>query len=113
MHSDFFKGQMDWGLIHWPNHFRETHQHKQEEEIRFVVSWRIFEHFVILLDPVTERIKLRSALHKQGAILALKQADLLYILNKQIHYFHLNRVFSDPATLIWIHAIFVLYKHVG
>jgi hypothetical protein len=61
---------MDRGLIHWPNHFRETHLHKQEQEIRFVVSCRIFEHFAILLDPVTKFIKLRSALHKQGAILA-------------------------------------------
>jgi hypothetical protein len=104
---------MDRGLIHGANHFRETHLHKQEEEIRYVVSCRIFEHFAIILDPVTEFIKFRSALHKQGAILALKQADLLSILNKRIYYFHLNRVFSDLATLIWIHAIFVLYKHVG
>ncbi len=41
------------------------------------LSCRIFEHFAILLDPVTELIKRRSALHKQGAILTPKQADPL------------------------------------
>ncbi len=60
-----------------------------------VVSCRIFEHFVILPDPDTEFIKLRSTLHKQGAILVPKQADPLSRLKKQIHPFHLDRVFSQ------------------
>ncbi len=74
-----------------------------------------FEHFAILSDPVTEFTKLRSALHKQGTILAPKQADPLSPLNKWIHPFHLEKsIFSnpDPATQIWIHSNFVLYKHV-
>jgi hypothetical protein len=37
------------------------------------LSCRIFEHFAILPDPVTEFIKLRSTLHRQGAILVPKQ----------------------------------------
>jgi hypothetical protein len=41
------------------------------------LSCRIFEHFAILPDAVTEFIKRRSALHKQGAILAPKLADPL------------------------------------
>jgi hypothetical protein len=34
------------------------------------LSCRIFEDFATLPDPVTEFMKLRSALHRQGAILA-------------------------------------------
>ncbi len=37
------------------------------------LSCRIFEHFATLPDPVTEFIKLGSALHRQGTILAPKQ----------------------------------------
>jgi hypothetical protein len=33
------------------------------------------KHFATLLDPVTVFIKLRSALHKQGAIMAPKHVD--------------------------------------
>ncbi len=45
-------------------------------------------------DPVTESLKLGSALHKQGAILAPKQAHPLSLLNKRIHPFHLDSVSS-------------------
>jgi hypothetical protein len=55
----------------------------------------IFERFAILPDPVTEFIKLESTLHKLGIILAAKQADLLSILNKQIHPFHLDGISSQ------------------
>ena len=47
----------------------------------------MFVHFALLPDPVTEFLKLRPALHKQGTILAPKQMDLLYPLSKQIHPF--------------------------
>ncbi len=36
------------------------------------LSCRIFEHFALLPDPVTELLKLGSALHKQGTILEPK-----------------------------------------
>jgi hypothetical protein len=42
-----------------------------------IISCRIFEHFALQTDPVTEFIKLRSALCKEGAILVPKLADLL------------------------------------
>jgi len=61
----------------------------------FEVSCRIFEHFAILPDPVTEFIKLRSTLHKQDTILAPKLVDPLSLLNKRIHPFHLDRVSSQ------------------
>jgi hypothetical protein len=54
---------------------------------------------------MTDFLKLRSALHKQGTILALKQADLLSPFNNQIHPFSLDMVSSqnpDPVTLIRI-----------
>ncbi len=54
-----------------------------------------FEHFAILLDPVSEFTKFGSALHKQGTILVPKQADPLSLLNKQIHRFHLDGVSSQ------------------
>jgi hypothetical protein len=59
------------------------------------ISSRIFEHFATLPDAVTEFIKLRSALYRQGTILVPKQADLLSLLKKQIHLFHLDRVVSQ------------------
>jgi hypothetical protein len=80
------------------------------------VSCRIFEHFVTSLDPATEFIKVGSTLHRQGAILVTKQVYLLSPLKKRIHPFHLDKSIlsnPDPATLIWIHSIFVLYKHVS
>jgi hypothetical protein len=80
------------------------------------VSCRIFEHFALLPDPITEFLKLKSALHKQGAILVPKQADPLSPLNKRIHPSSLYRVASqnpDPVTLIRIHVLFVLYKQVN
>jgi hypothetical protein len=82
----------------------------------FRLSSRIFEHFAMLTDPVTEFIKLGSTLLKQGTILGPKQADPLSLLNKQIHPFHLDRVSSQTqiqVTLILIHALFVLYKQVS
>ncbi len=42
-----------------------------------IIYCRIFEHFALQTDPVTEFIKLRSALCKEGAILVPKLADLL------------------------------------
>jgi hypothetical protein len=59
------------------------------------LSCRIFEHFTILPDPITEFIKRRSALHKQYAILAPKLADPLSLLSIQIHPFYLDSVFSQ------------------
>ncbi len=35
---------------------------------KFVVSYRIFEHFALQMDPVTELIKLRSALSKKAPL---------------------------------------------
>ncbi len=58
------------------------------------VSCRIFEHFAMLPDPVNEFIKLGSALHKQGDTLAPKLADPFSLLNKQIHPFNLDIIFS-------------------
>jgi hypothetical protein len=46
------------------------------------MSCRIFEHFATLPDPVIEFTKLRSALHRQGTILAPKQADLLSLFTE-------------------------------
>jgi hypothetical protein len=31
-HADFFQGQVDRGLIYWPNHSEETQLNKQEED---------------------------------------------------------------------------------
>ncbi len=62
------------------------------------LSCKIFEHFAILPDPVTEFLKLGSALHKQGTILAPKQVDPLPLWNKQIHPFHLDKV-SSPTQI--------------
>jgi hypothetical protein len=59
------------------------------------VSCGIFEHFAMLPDPVTEFIKLGSALHKQGDTLAPKLADLLSLLNKRIHPFYLDIILSQ------------------
>ncbi len=69
-------------------------------------SCRIFEQFAVLLDPVTEFKKLRSAHQKQGTIMVPKQADPLFSYRQSI--------FSnpDPATLIQIHATLVPYQHV-
>ena len=81
-----------------------------------LISYKIFEHFALLPDPVTESIKLRSATHKQDAILVPKQVDPLFPLTKRIHPFSLDRVSSqnsDPVTLIQIHVLFVLYKQVS
>jgi hypothetical protein len=63
-------------------------------------------------DPVTEFLKLGSALYKQDAILAPKQAHPLSLLNKRIHPFHLESVYlltsrssnpvSDPCIICTI-----------
>ncbi len=79
------------------------------------VSCKIFEHFATLPDPITEFKELGSALHRQGTILVPKQADLLSLLRKRLYPFYLREnIFSnpDPATMIWINSIFLLYKHV-
>jgi hypothetical protein len=81
-----------------------------------MLSFMIFEHFAIIPDPVTEFLILGSALHKQGTILAPKQADLLSHLIKRIRPFYLDRVSSlnlDPVNMIRIHVLFVLYKQVN
>ncbi len=44
-----------------------------------LISCRIFEHFALLPDPVTEFLKLGSALHKQGAILAPKLSGSAFL----------------------------------
>jgi hypothetical protein len=62
------------------------------------ISCRIFEHFATLPDAVTEFIKLRSALYRQGTILVPKQADLLSLLKKHIRPFHLERVTSQTQS---------------
>jgi hypothetical protein len=58
-----------------------------QKDMKMYLSCRIFEHFALLPDPVTEFLKLRSALYKQGAILVPKQADPLSPLNKRFHPF--------------------------
>ncbi len=75
-----------------------------------------FEHLAILPDPVTEFTKLGSALHKQGTILVPKQVDPAFPLEQADPPLSFRwSIFSnpDPATRIWIHAIFVLYKNVS
>jgi hypothetical protein len=60
-----------------------------------LLSFRIFEHFATLPYPVTEFIKLRSTLHRQGAILVPKQGDPLSVLSKWLNPFYVERVFSQ------------------
>jgi hypothetical protein len=64
------------------------------------------------MDPVTEFIKLRSALCKEGTTLAPKLAVPLsfWISGSHPFYFKVN---PDPVNLIQIHSYFVLYKDVS
>ncbi len=73
-------------------------QEFQDCLLKITISGKIFEHFATLPDLVTEFIKLKSALHRQGAILAPKQADPLSLLKKRLHPFYLESIFSQ--TLI-------------
>jgi hypothetical protein len=50
-----------------------------------VVSCRIFEHFALQTDPVTEFIKLGFAPFKEGDTLMPKLAGSAFLLEKQLH----------------------------
>jgi hypothetical protein len=105
-----------------------------DTELIITVSCRIFEHFATNPDPVTEFIKLRSTItFKHFATIpdpvtelkklrsALPSKAPLWRQNyqihfhKQIHPFYFKIEYSikpDPVTLVQIHALFLLYKHV-
>jgi hypothetical protein len=86
--------------------------------LTITISCWIFEHFATLTDIVTEFIKLRFALHRQGAILAPKQVDLLSILKMWLHPFYLESIFSQTLIrqtvsgstqyLYYINMLFIL-----
>jgi hypothetical protein len=50
--------------------------------ISILVSCRIFEHFALQTDPVTEFIKLGSAPFKEGTTLTPKLAGSAFLLEK-------------------------------
>jgi len=50
-----------------------------------MISYRIFEHFALQTDPVTEIMKLGSAPFKEGATLAPKLARSTFLLEKRLH----------------------------
>ncbi len=52
---------------------------------KIVISCRIFEHFALKMDPVTEFIKLGSAPFKEGTNLAPKLARSVFFLKKRLH----------------------------
>jgi hypothetical protein len=55
------------------------------EDVMFTFCCRIFEHFALQTDPVTEFMKLRSTAFKEGATLAQKLAGSAFLLEKQLH----------------------------
>jgi hypothetical protein len=75
----------------------------------------IFRHFATIPDPVTELIKLRSAFPSKAPLLH-QNYQIRFPFYRRIHPFYFKIEYSlkpDPGTLIQIHALFVLYKHVS
>jgi hypothetical protein len=81
----------------------------RKEQSTIGISCRIFEHFALQMDPVTEFIKLRSTLCKEGATLVPKLVNLLPLWTSG------STPFSklDSVNLIWINSYSVLYKDVS
>jgi hypothetical protein len=69
------------------------------------ISCRIFEHFATLPDAVTEFIKLRSALHRQGTILVTKQADLLSLLDRVVSQSQIQQPDGSKQYLYYINIV--------
>jgi hypothetical protein len=62
----------------------EVSDNEKHSSLADMMSCRIFEHFAIQTDPVTEFIKLRSAPFKEGTTLVPKLAGSTFFLEKQL-----------------------------
>jgi hypothetical protein len=62
----------------------QVSDNEKHSSLADMISCRIFEHFALQMDPVTEFIKLRSAPFKEGATLAPKLAGSNFFLEKQL-----------------------------
>ncbi len=89
-------------------YLRQVSDNEKHSSLADMISCKIFEHFALQTDPVTEFIKLRSA-HSKKAPLGAKTCQIRFPFGETAP----APLKLDPVNLIQIHSYFVLYKDVS